>query len=299
MREQIRRLKWFIRGAGQRFAPQLTLAILARRSWVHEPEIVLLPHLADANTTAIDAGANKGVYTHHLRRRHARVIAFEPLPQLARALARAAPSAEVHAVALSDKHGTARLTLPVGFNELGTIEATAKAKPGQAVPLEEHDVVVKPLDSFKFKNVGLLKIDVEGHEHAVLEGARALIASSKPTVIIEVEERHKIGAVDQVRSYFADQDYEGFFLDGHRFRSLRDFALERDQPKAAIVDAVKTDRYINNFIFIHRARAQERSVAINRWLAETRVEREQRAQPGWRHSLARLTAMAGLSARRS
>ncbi len=295
----MRRIKWMIRGFAQRVAPQLTLAVLARRSWLHEPEIVLLPHLADANTTAIDAGANKGVYTHHMRRRYSRVIAFEPLPPMARALARAAPRAEVHQIALSDKHGSARLTLPVGFNELGSIETAVKSQTAQSGPLEAHDVTVRSLDSFAFDNVGLLKIDVEGHELAVLEGARQLIASSKPSVLIEVEERHKTGAVDAVRSFFDVRDYEGFYLDGHRFRSLRDFDLSRDQPASAVVDAVKTSRYINNFIFIHRGRAQERSVMINRWLASTRAEREQAALGGWRHRVARLTAIGRLATRRS
>lgn len=295
----MRRIKWMIRGLGQRLAPQLTLAVLARRSWLHEPEIVLLPHLADARTTAIDAGANKGIYTHHLRRRYARVVAFEPLPQMARALARAAPRAEVHQIALSDQHGTARLTLPVGFNELGSIETAVKSQTAVAGPLEAHDVTVKPLDSFAFDNVGLLKIDVEGHELAVLDGARGLIASCKPTVLVEVEERHRVGNVDAVRRYFDGHDYEGFYLDGHRFRSLRDFDLVRDQPAAAVVGAVKTSRYINNFIFIHRDRAQERSVMINRWLASTRAERERAQLGGWRNAFARLAPLGWLATPRS
>lgn len=47
-------------------------------------------------------------------------------------------------------------------------------------------VPVTALDSYEFKNVSFIKIDVEGYEVKVLEGARTTIADSRPVMLIEV-----------------------------------------------------------------------------------------------------------------
>lgn len=266
----MRRVKWFVRDLGQRLAPRLLLGVLARRSWLHEPEIELLPLLAPHGLTAVDAGANKGIYLHHLSRSFDRVVAFEPLPALARYLQRAAPrNARVHPIALSDHEGVAELSLPEGFNELGSIEpghaaAGEASQPGCEV--EVHRVRTSPLDSFGLERVGLLKIDVEGHELAVLEGARGLIADWRPVVMVEVEERHRAGGVAAVHRFFAEQGYQGFFLDADRLRSMQEFDPARDQNTQALSRSVKVGRYINNFIFIHASSSAERVAEINRRL---------------------------------
>ena len=263
----MRRLKWWIREKGQQLAPQLTLAVLARRSWLHEPEVALLPLLAEPESTAIDAGANKGVYVHHLCRCYRQVIAFEPLPDMAKFLKRAARSAEVHPIALSDRHGSALLKLPVGYNELGTIEDLGNWEKDTEREYESHSVTTTPLDSFNLKNVGLIKIDVEGHELSLLAGARELISASKPSILVEVEERHKPGSIAGVFQYFKDLDYDGFFLDGDHFLPLDQFSIDKDQRMDALVNSTKIGRYINNFVFIHKNQSVERAAKINRWLS--------------------------------
>jgi len=50
----------------------------------------------------------------------------------------------------------------------------------------EEKVNIKKLDSFNLKNVCLIKIDVEGHENQVLEGALDTIKSSRPVMIVEI-----------------------------------------------------------------------------------------------------------------
>jgi hypothetical protein len=48
-------------------------------------------------------------------------------------------------------------------------------------------VDVKPLDSFEFENLAVLKIDVQGYEPNVLDGAIQTIKKHKPIIFIEVE----------------------------------------------------------------------------------------------------------------
>lgn len=50
-------------------------------------------------------------------------------------------------------------------------------------------VPVTTLDSYKFKNISFIKIDVEGYEVKVLEGARKSIEESKPVMLIEINRR--------------------------------------------------------------------------------------------------------------
>ncbi len=274
----MRKFKWWLRQQGQKLAPRLTHEMLARRTWLHEPEVALLPLLADRASTAIDIGANKGVYLYHLHQAYGRVVAFEPLPELASFLTKAAPYAEVHGIALSDHAGRAELTLPVGFNELGSLEHHAGTSADPVMRLEQHDVPVRTLDSFEFKGVGLIKIDVEGHELSVLKGAQHLIDQSRPAILIEVEERHKSGSIAAVEHFFETFTYDGYFLDGDRLRPIRQFDADDDQNVAALTDSVKAGRYINNFIFFPRDRARERAIEINRWLqSQAWQEREKRS----------------------
>ena len=50
-----------------------------------------------------------------------------------------------------------------------------------------NEVIVRPLDSYNFENVSVIKIDVQGYEPKVLDGAKETINKHKPTIFIEVE----------------------------------------------------------------------------------------------------------------
>ena len=51
---------------------------------------------------------------------------------------------------------------------------------------------VNTLDSFKLKNVGLIKIDVEGNELKTIQGAEKTIKKYKPIVYFECADVHMI-----------------------------------------------------------------------------------------------------------
>lgn len=255
----LKELKWMVRSAAQRVSPKLTAAILANRTWVLEPEIKLLPHLAKPGGLALDVGANKGVYLTHMSRHFGRVMAFEPNPELALYLERAAPkNAEVIGAALSSAEGTAVLSMPKRMNELGSL--TVKA---DATEVDTYKVPLRTLDSFKLSGVDLIKIDVEGHEHDMLEGAVETIRRSRPAILVEVEERHRAGGVAAIQSLLEGLGYAGFFLDGGTLRPIREFDLSRDQNVAAIESSVKVARYINNFLYLPEPGAEVRARAIS------------------------------------
>uniref|UniRef100_UPI001916C781 FkbM family methyltransferase n=1 Tax=Mycobacterium paraintracellulare TaxID=1138383 RepID=UPI001916C781 len=47
------------------------------------------------------------------------------------------------------------------------------------------DVPVKRLDDLHLDDIGLIKIDVEGHELAVLRGATQTLTRNRPAIVVE------------------------------------------------------------------------------------------------------------------
>ena len=82
------------------------------------------------------------------------------------------------------------------------------------------------LDDVTLPRIGFIKIDVEGHELNVLEGAKRTISRDRPTLLIECEERHNPGGVSKLRELFRDAGYEGRFLHMDRMRSLDEFDVK-------------------------------------------------------------------------
>jgi len=101
------------------------------------------------------------------------------------------------------------------------------------------------LDDFDLPAVGFVKIDVEGHEEAVLKGGEKLLARDRPVYMIEIEERHNPGALSRIVQYFNGQEYDAMFYDGIRMRTIEEFIQQRHQTTGSRV-------YVNNFFFYPR-----------------------------------------------
>src|ERR1700760_2182011 len=79
-----------------------------------EVELHLVEFLCRRDQDAIDIGANDGSYVHYLRRHARRVIAFDPMPDLAEALrTKFTWGVTVETVALSNRRGNVSLCMPV------------------------------------------------------------------------------------------------------------------------------------------------------------------------------------------
>ena len=74
-----------------------------------------------------------------------------------------------------------------------------------------REISCKRLDDLNLDPVGFIKIDVEGHEEAVLMGGATLLERDRPTALIEIEERHKAGAIDAITERMNGLGYRGFF----------------------------------------------------------------------------------------
>jgi FkbM family methyltransferase len=215
-------------------------------------ELPILRRYVRPGSRVIDIGANTGLYAYALSR-DARVDAFEPMPEALRtlrALAAHRPSVTVHANALSSAPGAATLYVPYLRRRLHTALASLH-EPPPGTPFEAFEVPVRTLDAFAFADVSVVKIDVEGHERAVLAGATETLARERPVLLIEIEQRHIDVPIAQVFALVQSLGYEGSFLgpDGAA-QSLS--AFRHDEHQAPYLADVTDARYVSNFLFLPR-----------------------------------------------
>jgi FkbM family methyltransferase len=192
----------------------------------------------------------------HLSRLVRHVHAFEPHPRLAYILRRNLPdNVHVYNQAVSSQAGRAVLTVPV-FNR--PVEGMASISPGsgifgQAQRVTRVRVQCTTLDRLAGRDIGFVKIDVEGHEMQVLAGAAVLIAQQRPVFLIEVEERHRAGAVQAAFDYFSGKNYAGFFVWKVNLRPVERFSMAMQDLTLVVPGAPRrSSDYVNNFIFIAR-----------------------------------------------
>jgi FkbM family methyltransferase len=224
-----------------------------------EEELSYLAKIVSRADVTVDVGACLGLYTRELARLSRHVHAFEPSPEMADVLRRTSkPNVTVHEIALSDQSGEADLVTPRGDDEL--VHALASIEPLEAPPTEaraSQKVATERLDAIVRDDVAFVKIDVEGHELRVLDGARGLIERSRPVFLVEAEERHRAGATRAVARFFRDFGYDGFFVKGADVLDVDRFdAVALQDPNALLPNGGRKAgrHYVNNFFYFPRAR---------------------------------------------
>jgi FkbM family methyltransferase len=224
-----------------------------------EVELHLLEFLCRRDQDAIDVGANDGCYVHYLRRHARQVIAFEPMPSLARMLRRKfRRGVVVESMALSDTAGTVSLRMPVVDGVVVTGCSTVSSAASATYPAHRAiEVPMDRLDCVYDGEVGFIKIDVEGHEQAVLDGAIETIRRCRPRMLVEVDERLAPGGLARAKAYFRDLGYLGYYVEAGRLEPIERFSTERLQNPANLPDLTaplqqrkRFGRYIYNFIFL-------------------------------------------------
>jgi FkbM family methyltransferase len=158
-------------------------------------------HFGDG-VVAVDCGANIGVHTiewaHHMHG-WGRVLAFEPQERIYYALAGNIAinncfNATATLAALGSTNQWIRIPQPNYLRpaSFGSLEIKPQARPefiGQKIDYSTEGTVVveqRSLDSMSLERVDLVKIDVEGMEIEVLQGAEATLVRCKPQLLVEV-----------------------------------------------------------------------------------------------------------------
>jgi FkbM family methyltransferase len=155
----------------------------------YEPELCAMEKLVKNGSTVIDVGANIGLFSVFLSREigeKGKLFAFEPIKETFwrmrenLALNKCANVIPFQA-AVSNKQGKATMNVfPEGYGAWNTF---GKPVFGKIAPVAVEKVDILSLDSFaksqSIKKIDFLKIDVEGFERDVLEGARELMSNNR------------------------------------------------------------------------------------------------------------------------
>jgi FkbM family methyltransferase len=222
---------------------------------------------------AVDIGCHKGAYSYWMRRQvgpSGAVFAFEPQPCQVAYLRKAFASLPFDNVvlvpmALSDSVGRATLQIPEGQGQThaASLEGGAGSRQQGAsnsrfgsllqAPYSLLEVDTTTLDTFfadQPRGPDFLKIDVEGHELAVLRGGRNTIEKHRPTLLIECEARHRAdGDVRPVFDLLTSLGYVGSFFHRGRRRPLGEFDPAEHQRLDSNSDRLPRG-YVNNFAFV-------------------------------------------------
>jgi FkbM family methyltransferase len=209
----VARLAWQYRRTmrATSFVPTLTASavhLLARRTPYLETELHTLGELVGPGSVCIDVGSAAGLYTLALSQlvgADGQVHSVEPLsfahPGWSRVLgARRGRNVRHHSVALGAEPGKEMMSVPIGRHGPVTGRSFLAWKTdglgSNAEFADQMDVLVEvsTLDGL-CADVGMtrldfVKIDVEGAELHVLQGGEHAIKTLRPTMLIEIEERH-------------------------------------------------------------------------------------------------------------
>lgn len=134
---------------------------------------------------AIDIGAHVGLWSRVMVRDFKWVTGFEPIPQHREcweANMQGVKNCVLQPYALGAKHECVRLkNKPLNS---GTTYVTTDVE-------DTIDAEMRTLDSFGCVGVDFIKIDCEGYERKVIEGAERTIRNQRPVMVVEQKEATK------------------------------------------------------------------------------------------------------------
>jgi FkbM family methyltransferase len=195
----------------------------ARRAFQDELNMrLLLAFSLAADSSCIDVGSHDGRFLSEMVRiaplgRH---IAYEPLPLFFAKLTKDFPGVDVRAAALSNVNGTSEFMY---VKNLPAYSGFRRRRYPTKPTIETIAVRTERLDDHLLRDYApaLIKIDVEGAEQLVIEGAMETIKRHRPIILFE----HGTGASDYYGT--GPSDIYRLLCDS---AGLRIFDLDGDGP---------------------------------------------------------------------
>ena len=189
-----------------------TYVLLEQETWF-EKELPFLMQYLQPGMTAIDIGANAGVYSLPMARAvgpSGLVFAYEPAAETrhlleASSALNAAGNLRIVGSALSDDDRTGHLRHGHS-SELHALD-TASSGQGEAVTVTSLD---RQSAVHHWPKVDFVKIDTEGEEERVFAGGRRFFAEQSPLVMFEVKAGDKVN--HHLRKTIEDLGYRSFRL---------------------------------------------------------------------------------------
>lgn len=190
------------------------------RGWLaYEPETTLtFFRLAQRSSVVLDIGANTGFFTllACAANSQSKVVAFEPVPLIyERLVSHLAMNGwegrcHAHCKAVANFVGTTKLHVPFSVGIPTSASLGSEGFRGYQGSVIDVPVTTIDLVCSSRERVDLVKLDVENHEHTVLDGMQQVLSESKPALIVECNPDGPFQAIESILSQF-----------GYRFYPLR------------------------------------------------------------------------------
>ena len=142
----------------------------------------------------VDAGSNVGMWTRNLMRDFDTVHCFEPNPVFVECWNKNIPkdqNAFLYEVGLGEKNSSATFNAP--------LDQRLQRSPGE--------IAIKTMDSYQLEQIDFIKIDVDGYEDLLLQGAKETIANNSPVINIEMKATKRPDVVSISRKILTDLGY--------------------------------------------------------------------------------------------
>jgi FkbM family methyltransferase len=206
-----------------------------------------------AGKTAVDIGANRGIYSYWMHRQvgaTGRVVAFEPQPELSIYLqelrsAYRLDRLEIAECGLSSQCGELTLRRPkthwggASFDRYENGRPDLDLIPAQVTTLDRY------FADHPSRPIGFIKCDVEGHELQVFRGGREILRNDRPDLLFECNDA--MNPACPVFTWLKSLGYEGYCFAPHGFAPVSEYpAIYSQLHKRALRD----------FVFVPRERAQ-------------------------------------------
>lgn len=168
----------------------------ALAEYEQKQRITILKNIPEKNTF-VDVGANVGVWSITLQQHFKHVVSYEPSVRNVECLKQNTKGiTEIRQVALSDFNGESVFHDEIkncGNSKLWT----DSNQPGV------YSVPVRKLDDENIENISLIKMDVQGYEWQVIQGAKNIIETQQPWIAFEVS-----ADVDVICKFLEKRNYD-------------------------------------------------------------------------------------------
>ena len=146
---------------------------------IHKLDACLKQLSVERRRVCLDVGGHVGLWSMWLARAFCQVHAFEPLARHAELFRHNVPDSNVtlHEIAVGAEAGVCEVL------SVGESSGDAFIKPNIGT------TEIRALDSFAFTKVDFIKIDVEGFERQVVEGARETLLINHPIICVEQKDK--------------------------------------------------------------------------------------------------------------
>lgn len=146
-------------------------------------------NLCTSRGLALDIGANVGLWSRDLCENFTQVIAFEPVADFRDCLIKNVPASNLEIKACALGADETMINMIITAENTGHSHVDTASLGAGAIPMHRLDNIMLP-------KIDYIKIDCEGYENTILQGAKETILRDRPIMVVEHKKHKDVGHTD-------------------------------------------------------------------------------------------------------